>query len=774
MQTVTLKRILSPFSAAVVCAALVAAGDAARADIYVATNSPSEAAPYDTWDKASHNLKTAVDFAGTNIAETVIWLTNGIYNITARMDIYRTNLTIRGVNGAAQTIIKGNGSVRIFYMRSSSRDITLEALTIRDGYNPNSDGTIGGAAVHNDGANLVIRKCMLLNNYAQAATYYGDGGAVQAWGSSSCLIENSVLAGNVAERRGGAVESHAGDGYITLVNCTLTENKAYQDGGAVGTYGAAVVLTNCIVYGNHAPSGPNYQSGSFAYCSADPKPAGTGNTNTAPVFAKAGYGSGFSHGIGDYRLGPASSNLFDLGTALLATDIEGTARPQGAGHDMGAYEALTNGTGPLRASFSVSTNMGFVGTPVTLTLAGVAGSNTTGLTYNWYFGDGNTVSGVGPAANTYLTAGIYLPWLVLGNGSETTTNYAPAAIKIINQNIYVSPLGNNTPPYTNWTQAATGLQPALDVADAVGPYGSVITVASGTYDVPAPSYCFTITNGNWLPFTSSNIVLRSVSGPTVTILKGNGAYGQDRHVVWIQQTAQGVVMDGFTLTNGWAYDGGGMQADALCTIQNCIFRRNKANEDGGAFSSHAWFSSYVHYLRNCLFVGNECERYGGAVHIDGVSYAVIYLDNCTLVGNACLRAGDGQGGGIGLWQGTCNARNSIVYGNSASNGAPTYDNWRNGSGTIAFNYTDTVPLPGSGTGNLSVDPLFINAGSGYGWAHVAGNYRLPVDSPCVNTGNNAYVTWSTDLDGIKRITGAKVDLGAYEYRPPLGTVFAVH
>jgi hypothetical protein len=51
-----------------------------------------------------------------------------------------------------------------------------------------------------------------------------------------------------------------------------------------------------------------------------------------------------------------------------------------------------------------------------------------------------------------------------------------------------------------------------------------------------------------------------------------------------------------------------------------------------------------------------------------------------------------------------------------------------------------------------------------------GDLRLQSTSPCINAGNNAFVTWTYDLDSNPRISGGTVDMGAYEFQSPASII----
>jgi hypothetical protein len=71
-------------------------------------------------------------------------------------------------------------------------------------------------------------------------------------------------------------------------------------------------------------------------------------------------------------------------------------------------------------------------------------------------------------------------------------------------------------------------------------------------------------------------------------------------------------------------------------------------------------------------------------------------------------------------------------------------------------------LPTNGFGNITNEPLFIDV--------VGNNLRLQSNSPCVNSGKNAYIPPGPDLDGDPRVVGGTVDIGAYEFQFPTSVI----
>ena len=245
----------------------------------------------------------------------------------------------------------------------------------------------------------------------------------------------------------------------------------------------------------------------------------------------------------------------------------------------------------------------------------------------------------------------------------------------------------------------------------------------------------------------------------------------------------GATLSGFTLTGGAtqaaAYGGGVYCTATNCFVTNCVIAGNAAPYAAGVFGGT---------LNNCVIKGNAATYTGG-----GAQQST--LVNCILIGNSAPTINIGNGGGayystlvnclltrnfsgyVGGAAGFCNLINCTVVNNSTAayagsllNGTAKnsivyynynyYTNAETGSGLTFSNCCVSFPVsPSFGANNFTNPPMFVNL--------TAGDYHLNAASPCINAGNNSYITNSTDLDGNPRIVGGIVDLGAYEFQSPV-------
>jgi len=209
--------------------------------------------------------------------------------------------------------------------------------------------------------------------------------------------------------------------------------------------------------------------------------------------------------------------------------------------------------------------------------------------------------------------------------------------------------------------------------------------------------------------------------------------------------------------SGYNSFGGAVLNHASMTLTNCVFSGNSASSSAGTAGGLLSDSSLT--LANSTFSGNTAA-YGGGLAI----YYNATVTNCTFSGNSSFVSGFG---GAVLDDGSLILTNCILWGNGGTqmsgNGAP--------SAAVTYSCVQGTVWPG--TGNISTNPLFVDA--------TAGDLRLQAGSPCIDAGDNAAVPIGilTDLDGHPRFvddpathdTGDPgsppqpvVDMGAYEYQ----------
>jgi len=234
--------------------------------------------------------------------------------------------------------------------------------------------------------------------------------------------------------------------------------------------------------------------------------------------------------------------------------------------------------------------------------------------------------------------------------------------------------------------------------------------------------------------------------------------------------AFGGTLNNCMLANNSAYNGGGVcggTPPARLTIPaflyHCTISNNTATYGSGAGNTDP--SSPLHstncILNNCVLVGNSggdasyyCQLTGCMLVSNSVIASGVNYTNCAIVNNSQVQAGN-----IESLNNCTIANNGTFMVNGATlNNCIVYSNKTFSMFGVVAQYCCIPPPLVSGPGNFTNAPLFVN--------QAGGDFHLQSNSPCINAGNNSYITSSTDFDGSPRIVGGTVDVGAYEYQTP--------
>ncbi len=143
-------------------------------------------------------------------------------------------LSIEGP-GADELTLDGGGAARLL---DATAALAIEGVTLANG--AATDG--GGGAVRVTGAPLVVDACALLDNSAS------EGGAIAVYDADLVVVE-SVLSGNEADR-GGALFATVST--VDVEESTLEDNEATADGGAIAIDASMAFVHSSLLAGNDA------------------------------------------------------------------------------------------------------------------------------------------------------------------------------------------------------------------------------------------------------------------------------------------------------------------------------------------------------------------------------------------------------------------------------------------------------------------------------------------------------------------------------------------
>lgn len=324
---------------------------------------------------------------------------------------------------------------------------------------------------------------------------------------------------------------------------------------------------------------------------------------------------------------------------------------------------------------------------------------------------------------------------------------------------------------TSWADAYTDLQDALARAADCGGV-TEIWVAEGTYypsKTDDPYESFILRSGlkiyGGFDGTETALEPRAMLVST-TILSGDIGAEDDIddnsfHVVTGNYTDSTAVLDGFTITLGYARESGNEKGAGYFTsegspvLRNLVFKYNKAADIGGGIYQR---NNSDAKLYNCVFFANEAEYFGGGIYND-VSSPLIA--NCTFCRN---RAGDTGAAVFNENSSNPVIVNAIMWEDSTSSMyAPEIGNHGSSNPVISYSTVQYCYASGhwetgygvDGGKNTQDDPSLLNI--------AAGDLHLLDASGAIDQGDQMVPGLpEIDMDGNPRVQGGEIDMGAYE------------
>lgn len=686
--------------------------------------------PYET-------IQSAIDAATSGFSQ--IEVAPGAYYEAIDFDGKAVRLYSSG--GPAVTTIDGTGYYHVVQcVNGEGSDTILEGFTITGGnasgespddrgggmYLYSSSPTVvncvfsdntaadSGGGMYNDDSGPTVIDCTFTANTANK-----NGGGMNNYLASPELA-NCTFTSNSADLRGGGMRNDQSS--PTVADCTFTDNSAGSRGGGMGNFpDSSPTVANCTFSGNTASldgggvwnavgSNPMVTNCTFTTNSADARGGGMWNDQSNPTLTNCTFIGNLAWKGGGIRNDDSSP------TVTNCTFSGNTATAVGGGMwNLRSSPTVTNcilwGNTPDQMFFDA-------GAP------NVTYSDVQGGTGQPWFGEGCIDANpafADPEGEGRLSWGS--PCIDAGYNDavtvETDLDGKPRIVNyIVDMGAYEKQTTLHVPAEYDTIQAA--------ISAAVSEFEQ-IEVAPGTYNEA-------------INFNGKAIRLYSSGGPEVTIIDASGL--NSTVVSCNSGENANTILDGFTITGGNAFRGGGMLNDSSSpTVTNCIFTSNWGEYGGGMYNACGSHST----VTNCVFGFNSAHCGGGMLN----KQSTPTVTNCTFNGNS---ASPWNGGGMYNQESNPTVTNCILWGNSPGEII--------GSATVTYS---NVQGGYAGTGNIYADPMFAT-----GW-------RLSPGSRCMDAGDNTACAASTDLGGNPRFADFPgrddigsgvppiVDMGAYEY-----------
>ena len=610
---------------------------------------------------------------------------------------------------------------------------------VKDNFNGAGRGNGGGIAIL-DSSSMIIENVTIIGNIAKSQyfvpgpggpRYRGKGGGIYISGSDPTLI-NVLITNNFADELGGGVSLNSSS--PSFINCTISDNISLNSGGGISCAGR---LDGQFIGGEISNNSTDYDGGGIHIGTPGPVDSSQLYFTNVDIFNNHAWAGG---GI----------SIWDpiIITMAGCTIKENTAKREGGGI------AISN-IGGIHGEIIFSS------------------TNRCNIYSNTIQYEEHGSRGLG--LDIHLDEDVMLNVIVDTFSVLTPTDYYTSPIEnftfdiinaihgnLINSDIYVSNNGDNTNVGTSPGSAFKTIEHALSRIYVDSLNINTIHLAPGIY---SPD-----TNGEDYPLVWARFVNLSGSGEEETVLRADNLFER----IMIFHDVSDIIVDSLTIqygagvrfsnsspiinnvtfANNFADNGGAVYCNdnASPVFNNVTFKNNFAEFDedsshlglsgvGGAVyigddsnpspsfnycsflnnhSSGSGGAVYVHYgtpdFNYCLFANNKSESDGASIFIGNSPEDTIIINNSTFYDN---QSSDSVGVNI-----STNSIYDIVIINSSIM-------WNNLPDE--FSHNDSLDIIFSnieggfeGEGNINIDPLFCNPDSI--------DFNLTEESPCIGAG----------------------------------------
>ena len=612
------------WAALVVLVGLTASASIQAGTIYVATTGN------DTNDGLSWATAKLTVQAGLNAAVSgdQVWVAAGTYvqciTLKAEVALYggfvgsETDLAQRNwaVNA---TVLDGNQVKSVVTIPSGATQATrIDGFTIRNG-----GGTLSGSYRYGGGIYCSSASPTITNNTITGNIVSVSGGGIYCSGSSPTISRNTITGNGATGGNGGGI-------YCTSSSPVIANNVIASNirAGICCSASSAPLIANNTITGN---------SDSGVLCSSS-SPTIANNTIAGNVANDGG-------GINCYS---SSATIVNTIIAFNSSGIytSGTGSPSlrcncVLGNTAYNYSGLTDPTG-TNGNLAVDPKLAssaYGNVHIQPDSPCVDAGDDTVVGSGWTDIDGQP-----------RTTGAHVD-IGADESDGTAWPQGPHAI------VRVSPAGNDANDGSSWDQARRTVQVGIDAA-AVD--GGEVWVAAGTYAERISLRPHAHVYGGFAA-TETQRAHRDFSN-NATILDG----GQGGSVVTATSLAPGLsTLDGFTIRNGKASNGGGISCvNASPMIANCVITGNSTTSSSG-YGGGICCSGGSPTITNNTIAANTSYSNGGGIFC-GSSATITHN---TIVGNRGFTGLSGAGGGGGIYCGSAaTIANNTISGNSAGQG----------------------------------------------------------------------------------------------------------